>query len=212
MLASARIRALAGAILMAFAVACSSDMASSGGPGTERPPGQLNFARLATTAPALESDTVSFWAVKGRGVEQKLYFLDSQGERGEEYMSLKLANETLSRRPDGSVIAEGDSVLITIHVVDPTQVLFELQPSGLQFSASDPAELKIRYAECDDDFNDDGEVDDADSTAEAALGIWRGAGHRSVRAARECKAVGRQGARGPAHRLQSLRHRLLSKR
>jgi hypothetical protein len=173
MLSSARLRTLTATTLVALAVACSSDMTSSDGPGSVRPAAELTVVQLSPTAPPLESDTASFWAVKGQGAEQRLYFLDDQGQRGEEYMSLKLSNESLSRRPDGSAIAEGDSVLISIRVVDPVQVLFELQPTGLQFSTTDPAELKIRYAEANGDFNDDGEVDHADSTAEAALGIWR---------------------------------------
>ncbi len=176
MLASARVRAMVTSIALALAIGCSSDTASPDSPdspGSERPPEGLNVARLASTAPPLEESTVSFWAVKGRGVEQKLYFLDSQGQRGEEYLALKLDNESLSLRPDGTAIAEGDSVLITITVEDPALLLFELQPTGLKFSASAPAELKIRYDHADDDLNDDGDVDSEDNHLETMLGIWR---------------------------------------
>ena len=171
---SVRFRVSTVAIAMALAIGCSSDPTSSpNDPGSERPPDGLTVARLATTAPPLEESTVSFWAVKGRSVEQKLYFLDSQGQRGEEYLALKLEDESLSQRPDGSAIAEGDSVLITITVEDPALLLFSLQPTGLKFSASKPAELKIRYDQADDDLNEDGDVDGEDDSLESILGIWR---------------------------------------
>jgi hypothetical protein len=169
-----RSRASLAVIALALASGCSSDNAPSpDAPGSERPPAELTVARLAATAPPLEESTVSFWAVKGRGAEQKLYFQDEGGGRGEEYLSLKLEDESLQLRPDGSAIAEGDSVLITITVEDPVLLLFELQPTGLKFSASKPAELKIRYAHADDDLNEDGEVDGEDDHLETILGIWR---------------------------------------
>jgi hypothetical protein len=174
MFQSARFRVSTVAIAVAIAIGCSSDSTTSpNDPGSERPPGGLTVARLATTAPPLEESTVSFWAVRGRSVEQKLYFLDSQGQRGEEYLALKLEDESLSQRPDGSAIAEGDSVLITISVEDPALLLFSLQPTGLKFSASKPAELRIRYANADDDLNEDGQVDGEDVSLESILGIWR---------------------------------------
>ena len=161
-------------IALVLAVGCSSDdTPSPDSPGSERPPAELSVARLSPDAPPLESSTVSFWAVKGEQAEQKLYFLDDQGQRGEEYLSLKLDDESLLSRPDGSAIAEGDSVLITITVEDPALLLFELQPSGLKFSPADPAELKIRYAHADDDLNEDGAVDGEDDHIESILGIWR---------------------------------------
>ena len=168
-----RFRVPTVAIALALAIGCSSDTNSPNAPGAERPPEGLNVSRLSTAAPPLEESTVSFWAIKGISTEQKLYFLDSQGLRGEEYLALKLENESLSLRPDGSAIAEGDSVLITITVEDPALLLFELQPTGLKFSASRPAELRIHYAQADDDLNEDGVVDGEDSHLETILGIWR---------------------------------------
>jgi hypothetical protein len=170
---SSRFRVPTVAIALALAIGCSSDTNSPNSPGAERPPEALNVSRLAATSPPLEESTVSFWAIKGVSTEQKLYFLDAQGQRGEEYLALKLENESLSLRPDGSPIAEGDSVLITITVEDPALLLFELQPTGLKFSAMAPAELKIHYAQADDDLNEDGDVDAEDSQLETILGIWR---------------------------------------
>lgn len=161
----------AGAI--ALAIACSSDTVDPDEPGTERPSDQLNLVRLRPGAPPLEADSISFWAFRGESVEAKLYFLAPGGGRGGEYMSLKLEDESLARYPDGTTFAEGDSVLITIKVVDPALVLFELAPTGLTFSAADPAELKIKVTECTDDLDEDGDEDEDDDDIEVRLGIWR---------------------------------------
>jgi hypothetical protein len=169
-----RARASLTGIALALALGCSSDdVPSPDSPGSVRPPEELTVVRLAATAPPLEASAVSFWAIKGQGAEQKLYFLNEEGGRGEEYLSLKLEDASLRLRPDGSAFAEGDSVLITITVEDPALLLFALEPSGLKFSATKPAELKIRYAQADDDLNEDGEIDDEDDHIETILGIWR---------------------------------------
>ena len=156
-----------------LALACSSNGTGPDEPGTERPGDELRYVRLRPDAPPLEQDSVSFWAFRGESVETKLYFLAPGGGRGDEYLSLKFEDQSLARYPDGTVFAEGDSVLVTIKVVDPALILFELEPTGLQFSATAPAELKIKYAEADDDFDDDGDEDDEDSDIELRLGIWR---------------------------------------
>ena len=156
-----RCRASISAIALTLALGCSSDgTPSPDAPGSARPPDELTVARLADTAPPLEESTVSFWAFKGRAVEQKLYFLNEEGGRGDEYLSLKLEDGSLRFRPDGSAFAEGDSVLITITVEDSARLLFALEPTGLKFRANEQAELRIRYSHADDDLNEDGKVDE----------------------------------------------------
>jgi hypothetical protein len=75
--------------------------------------------------------------------------------------------------PDGTPFAVDDSVLITVRVVDPAQLLFELEPTGLRFNPQEPAELKIHYDHADDDLDDDGDVDSEDDEIERTLAIWR---------------------------------------
>jgi hypothetical protein len=84
-----------------------------------------------------------------------------------------LGEITLLTRPDGTPIATGDSILITITVVDAARMILDMQPSGLRFSPSDPADLKISFFEADDDVNQDGSVDDTDATLLTRLAIWR---------------------------------------
>jgi hypothetical protein len=169
-----RITTLLALATLVLASACGDDGGNGGdGGGTERPPEELNILRLAEGAPPLESTVLQFWARRGDSREGKLYFLNDEGERGNEYLSLKIDSNTLLARPDGSPIAVGDSILITVTVVDPSQILFQFAPEGLQFNASQPAELKIKYDEADRDFDDDGDEDAEDDDIERQLSIWR---------------------------------------
>jgi hypothetical protein len=156
---------------LAALLACSS----SSGPddGDSKPPADLNIVGLSDDAPPLYNPEVSFYAVKGENRETRIFFQNDQGGPGDEYLRLRIDAPTLRARPDGSAIAEGDSVLITVRVVDPQQMLFEMEPSGLAFSTDDPAELRIRYAEAHGDLNDDGRVDSTDDDIESTMAIWR---------------------------------------
>ena len=156
--------------------ACGDDSNDTPGPddpGTTRPPEELSILRLAASAPPLFQNSVTFWAVRGEDREARLYFSDGQGQAGEEYLRLRIRSGSLLARPDGTPIAEGDSVQITLTVVDPTQILFQFAPEGLTFSSDEPAELDIEYDEAGDDLNDDGSVDGEDDDVESRLGVWR---------------------------------------
>jgi hypothetical protein len=155
---------------LAALLACSD---SSAPDDTSRPPADLNIVGLSDQAPPLYNPEVSFYAVKGEGREARIFFQNDQGGPGDEYLRLRIDAPTLQARPDGSPIAEGDSVLVTVRVVNPQQMLFEMEPSGLVFSPDEPAELRIRYAEVRGDFNDDGSVDSADDDIENTMAIWR---------------------------------------
>jgi len=158
-----------GAILVA-ATACSDSTA----PGDNtRPPENLNVARLASTSPPLFNPEESFFAKKGEDRELRIYFQDVSGGQGEEFLRLRVRDESLLSRPDGTPFAAGDSVLITVRVVDVTRILFEADPSGLTFNPSQPAELKIHYSHADHDFNEDGAIDASDDQIKSQLAIWR---------------------------------------
>jgi hypothetical protein len=77
------------------------------------------------------------------------------------------------QRPDGSVFAQGDSILITITVTDPTKLQADFQPAGLKFSDSAPARLQFEFGECDGDINGDGIVDAADTMLLPQISTWR---------------------------------------
>ncbi len=138
-----------------------------------RDPAALNILQLAQNAPPLWNSQASFYAIRGEDREARLFFQDAVGGQGEEYMRLKIPDAALLTRPDGTPFAVGDSILITVTVVDVQQILFELEPSGLRFDPAKPAELDIEYQEAGDDYDQDGDVDAEDDQIETELAIWR---------------------------------------
>lgn len=161
-------------ILLGFAVGCGdSDGSGPNPPPEQRPPAALNILKLAANSPPVFNPIEAFWVTKGEGAEERIYFQDSLGGQGREYLRLRIEDISLQALPDGTPIAIGDSVFITIRSIDPTQILFELEPSGLTFNPQKPAELEIRYTDADDDFNEDGVIDQEDDDIESILAIWR---------------------------------------
>ncbi len=160
---------LATLLLAAVTLACSSDAV---GPA-QQPEGQLTFLRLGAAAPPFQSSTVSFYARRGTNREGSIHFVDERGGRGEEFARLKVDATSLLARPDGTPFLTGDSVLITMRVVDVGRMIIELQPAGLRFAPTRPAELKLDYDFADEDYNRDGVTDQRDREAEQRFSIWR---------------------------------------
>jgi hypothetical protein len=153
------------------AVTACSDSTMPG--GLMRPSADLRVARLASTSPPLFNPVDSFYAKKGEDRELRIYFQDPTGAQGEEFLRFLVRNESLLSRPDGTPFAVGDSVLVTLRVVDVTKILFEAEPTGLAFDPATPAELKVHYSHADHDFNGDGVVDALDQQIKGLLAIWR---------------------------------------
>jgi hypothetical protein len=160
-------------LLAAWAGAAASCSDSSSPPDDSKPPSELSVIRVAPTSTPLFNTTVSFYAKRGENSEGSISFQDATGGEGEEYVRLRIDANTLLARPDNTPILPGDSVLITLSVVDPTEMLFDLQPTGLKFNPAEPAELKIHYDHAGGDLNDDGVSDTRDDTIERTLAIWR---------------------------------------
>jgi hypothetical protein len=161
-------------VLLALLLAGLGGCSDSTSPGdANRPSGDLNIVQLDASAPALLNPDTSFYAVQGQDREVRISFQAAGGGEGEEFFRLRVRPGSLQNRPDGTPIAAGDSVLITVHVVDPARILFDLEPSGLTFSSAEPAELKIHYNHADHDFNDDGSVNVFDDQIKSQLAIWR---------------------------------------
>ncbi|HYR10286.1 MAG TPA: hypothetical protein VEQ60_21100 [Longimicrobium sp.] len=142
------------------------------GAGCEEPSGggrlvpgeDLVFLRPAPDAPPLAFQQVSFVAVAGEDHEVRIDY-----ENGDECLRFRLDDDALTRRPNGTRMNDGDTITITIRVVDNGYFNFEFQPAGLRFA--EPAELRVNYQFAHPDFNGDGEVDDDD--ADFDFGWWR---------------------------------------
>ena len=113
---------------------------------------ELDFVPRAAAAPAVETMDTSFWAVKGEDRELRIRYEGQGGPgTGKEFLDLRIEEETLLRRPNGTLFAESDSIEIFV-TVDPQLFVVRLEPSGLQFNPNEPAKLEIDYDEAEDDF------------------------------------------------------------
>jgi hypothetical protein len=167
------LRRILVALTAAAVLACSDNT----GPES-RLDADLNIVQQDTLAPPLDSTVARFWAKVGEGREVRIAYqppLDS----AEDFLRFEVPGDGLFRKPDGSAFQAGDSILITITVVDASQFLFQFEPSGLQFSSEHPARLKIHYGLSNHDFNEDGAVDSDDDAIEHLLELWHREGTTS---------------------------------
>ena len=163
--------------LLPLAIACGTGADTIPGPNpadSTAAQDSLHFLRPALTAPPIADRVVSFWAVRGQRRELRLMYRPAPGGVDSvEFARLRVDDRSLVNRPDGTPIAQGDSILITISMVDTLQLITEFQPAGLVFSNSRPARLWLKYGEADPDLNRDGLVTAADTALVLALKIWK---------------------------------------
>ena len=163
--------------LIALTTAAVLGCSDNTGPET-RPDADLNIVQQDTASPPLDSMVARLWAKVGDGRELRIEYappLDS----AEDFLRFEVPGDALLRKPDGSAFQPGDSILITITVVDASRFLFRFEPSGLQFSSEHPARLKIHYGLSNHDFNEDGAEDSDDDAIEHLLDLWRREGTTS---------------------------------
>jgi hypothetical protein len=162
-------RVVPAAVAAAIAAACSSASGPSGVP----PRSTLHFV-AQDTAYKLLSSQGSFYAKVGENRRLRLVYQGSTpSDSGPEFLRFEVPGDGLLRRPDGTAFAPGDSILITVTVLDPKLFLFGFEPAGLRFNPLDPARLKVEYRYADHDFDGDGKVDSTDAEIETILGLWR---------------------------------------
>jgi len=158
--------------ILVGAAACSN----SSGP-TSIPPRttlNLNVVVQDSTYKPLLSARGSFYAKVGEQREVRLVYQGiTPADSGAEFLRFEVPADGLYRKPGGAAFVPGDSILITVTVVDPKKFLFDFQPSGLQFNPSQPAQLKVEYHYADPDFNGDGTIDSRDAQIATMLALWR---------------------------------------
>ena len=127
-------------------------------------PGDPTFVQASPDAPSIANPVVSFWAHENSGSGAKIFYHAAPGSiDSTAFVDFRVDGGSLAFYPDGRPFAEGDSVLVTITVVDPVRLIIDCQPSGLRFSASKPARLKMSYAH----------TDASTSPTASLLMIWR---------------------------------------
>ncbi|MCC7001457.1 MAG: hypothetical protein IT357_04805 [Gemmatimonadaceae bacterium] len=135
---------------------------------------QVNSLAPASDAPVIANPVVSFYAVAGDSRQAFMYYRSRPGRTDSTvFIRFRVSNGSLLARPDGSPFADGDSILITMTLIDPEKLIVRFAPSGLQFDPLDPADIKFNFLETDDDLDDDGAITPADSTFTSMLAIWK---------------------------------------
>lgn len=109
------------------------------------PESSLDFLEWGPAGPAIETMETSFWALRGEKREQEIHYEDwSTGGSGRRFLRLRIREKSLLSRPDGTLLASGDSIQIHI-VVDAVRLMVTLEPTGLAFDPAEPAELELRF-------------------------------------------------------------------
>ena len=164
--------------LLFAASACHEDPTA---PRQDRAPAQAvtatttpHFLQAKAGAPSIANPTIKFYAKKGQRKTVFMLYHARPGRRDStDLIRFRLRENSLLRRPNGSQIRAGDSVLITLKLVDPVKLVVDFQPAGLRFNPQDPADLRIRWNETNPDVNRDGSVNQQDATLKQRLNIWR---------------------------------------
>jgi hypothetical protein len=139
------------------------------------PTEELTFLRQDASAPTLVTTDTTLVATAGEDFRLRIFYAPEGGStEGEEFLELEWDDDSLLRYPPGhpmanQTFAPGDTITIQVSV-DPAQLIATLEPSGIVFNPSDPAELELRYVNADDDYDEDGEDDPED---EPLVDMWR---------------------------------------
>lgn len=166
-------RILRVAVVAALLASLSCSDAGILGPDV-RSPADLRLLHVAPGTPPLASSQASVWVVKGRAGALDLYYRPLPGHTDSlKFLEFRLGAEALDRRPDGTPIAPGDSVLISVQVTDARHLVIDYQPSGLRFAPGALPTLRMYYSFCGDDLNYDRKVDAADDAIADQLAIWQ---------------------------------------
>lgn len=169
-----------GLLAVLVAAACSS--ADVDGPPQTTPPAptpgntssQVNLLTAAAGAPSIANPVVQFYAHAGEDEEVFMYYRSRpSGRDSTVFLRFRVPKRALLARPNGTPFATGDSIQITITLLDSVHLEVGFEPSGLTFSTSDPARLKLSFLEAEDDLNHDGTVNGSDATIQGLLSIWK---------------------------------------
>ncbi len=122
---------------------------------------------------ALMPADTGFWAVKGQSYDVVLRFRSATGTPGDQVLEFQLAGSSLLTRPDGTPIANGDSVFIEIKPDTTGKMAFTFYPSGLAFDSTAPALLTMWCNHAAADLNGDGVVNSLDEQLWYEMAIWK---------------------------------------
>lgn len=155
-------------------LACTADLPTTVQPVRNDTVGGLTFLTAATGAPAIATSSIAFWAVKGQDKEAIIWYRAAAGRPDSSKLArFRVDRRSLCNRVDGTPIADGDSLRITMSVIDPVRLEVKFEPAGLMFCSGRPAKLNLWWEHTSHDYDRDGDVDTADAALEASFSIWK---------------------------------------
>ena len=155
-------------------IAVNRSSGSGGGSGGGDDASDPNFLTANPAAPTIANPLIAFWAKSGVDQSVRMVYHARPGHNDSTtFLVFRVRAKSLVSDANGAPLAPGDSVLITLTLVDPVNLVVDFQPSGLRFSQSRPASLKMEYGDAVQDFNGDGVIDSTDVAISRTFRIWR---------------------------------------
>jgi hypothetical protein len=146
----------------------------SSGSGRSDPISDPHFLTADPAAPTIANPVIGFWAKQGIDQSVRMVYHARPGHTDSTtFLVFRVRARSLVSDATGAPLAPGDSVFITLSLVDPVNLVVDFQPSGLRFSQSHPASLKLEYGEVVQDYNGDGVIDSTDVAISRTFRIWR---------------------------------------
>ena len=96
---------------------------------------------LHADRPSFSRNTVSFWAVRGETRMASISYAD-----GTPMVTLTIPDGALHRDAQGRRVAHGDSLQITMTLLDRKSYAVRFEPAGLRFDEQEPAVLSFNLA------------------------------------------------------------------
>lgn len=138
------VRSLVGVLALAVAAPLLASCDNAAWVPEQRTDGELTFIAATSNAPPLAALQAQVWAKVGETRHVPIPYV-SQNGYADECLDFIIPANALYKRPDGTRFATGDSVLITVRVVDAKLFDFDFEPAGLQFDPGHPAEIRVSY-------------------------------------------------------------------
>lgn len=146
----------------------------SAGSGRSDTAGDPHFLTADPAAPTIANPVIAFWAKSGVDQSVRMVYHARPGHNDSTaFLVFRVRAKSLVSDANGTPLAAGDSVLITLTLADPVNLAVDFQPSGLRFSPSHPASLKVEYGDVMHDYNGDGVIDSTDVAISRTFRIWR---------------------------------------
>lgn len=146
-------------LLPLFATLAIVGCSTADDPPSGVPQSALHFLTPDSGAPGFVADTIRFYAVVGQDRSATVYYDDATP-----FATFDVPQGALATSPDGSPIANGDSLQITVAIADSASLIVGFQPAGLVFANGHPATLTLSFAHASQHLSQGNE---------SMLSLWR---------------------------------------